>query len=168
MKNVLVLLIHLLTVVAKLLGPGGIKGIIAEHLLLKEQLLVVCRPPAACAESVTVRPSGIWLVFTVSAARPYSKLRFHDYLVRRKYRALYSPHHRGKPGPKGPTQELIRAIVELKRRKPRFGYPRIARIISNTLGIERLTETWCGVFSPSITTQKTRVTDLLGSPLSAI
>jgi len=26
MKNVLLLLIHLLTVVAKLLGPGGIKG----------------------------------------------------------------------------------------------------------------------------------------------
>jgi len=47
MKNVLVLLIHLLTVVAKLLGPGGIKGIIAEHLLLKQQLLVVCRPPGS-------------------------------------------------------------------------------------------------------------------------
>ena len=44
MKNVLLLLIHLLTVVAKLLGPGGIKGIIAENLLLKQQLLVVCRP----------------------------------------------------------------------------------------------------------------------------
>ena len=44
MKNVLVLVIHLLTVVAKLLGPGGIKGIIAENLLLKQQLLVVCRP----------------------------------------------------------------------------------------------------------------------------
>jgi putative transposase len=39
-------------------------------------------------------------------------------------------------GPKGPSQELIHAIVELKRRNPRFGYPRIARIISKTLGIE--------------------------------
>jgi len=36
MKNVLLLLIHLLTVVAKLLGPGGTKGIIAENLLLKQ------------------------------------------------------------------------------------------------------------------------------------
>jgi hypothetical protein len=36
MRNVLLLLIHLLTVVAKLLGPGGIKGIIAENLLLKQ------------------------------------------------------------------------------------------------------------------------------------
>jgi hypothetical protein len=44
MKNVLLLLIHLLTVVAKLLGLGGIKGVIAENLLLKQQLLVVFRP----------------------------------------------------------------------------------------------------------------------------
>ncbi len=35
-----------------------------------------------------------------------------------------------------PSQELIHAIVELKRRNPRFGYPRIARIISKTFGIE--------------------------------
>jgi transposase InsO family protein len=56
--------------------------------------------------------------------------------VRRKYRALYSPQRRGKPGPKGPSQELIQAVVELKRRNPRFGYPRIARIISKTFGIE--------------------------------
>jgi transposase InsO family protein len=63
-------------------------------------------------------------------------LRFHDYLVSRKYRALFSPHVRGKPGPKGPSQELISAIVELKRRNPRFGYPRIALIVSKTFGIE--------------------------------
>jgi putative transposase len=56
--------------------------------------------------------------------------------VRRKYQALYSPHRRGKPGPKGPSNELIDAIVELTRRNPRFGYPRIARTISKTFGIE--------------------------------
>ena len=44
MKDVLLLLIHLPTAVAKLLSPGGVKGIIAENLLLKRQLLVVCRP----------------------------------------------------------------------------------------------------------------------------
>ena len=38
MKNVLLLLIHLLTAVAKLLGPGGIKGILAENLLLKQHV----------------------------------------------------------------------------------------------------------------------------------
>src|SRR5204862_7717490 len=31
-----------------------------------------------------------------------------------------------KPGPKGPTAELIRAVVEMKQRNPTWGCPRIA------------------------------------------
>ena len=50
-------------------------------------------------------------------------------LVRGKYRRLFSSSARPKkPGPKGPSESLIRAIVELKSRNPRFGCPRIARI----------------------------------------
>ena len=41
-----------------------------------------------------------------------------------------------KPGPKGPSEALIRAIVELESRNPRFGCPRIARIISQTFGVD--------------------------------
>jgi putative transposase len=37
---------------------------------------------------------------------------------------------------KGPSDALIRAIVELKRRNPRFGCPRIALIIWKIFGIE--------------------------------
>ena len=84
--------------------------------------------------SLFLRPGRI--AKTAVGIQPSTLLRFHDYLVRRKYRALYSPHRRGKPGPKGPSKKLIDAIVELKRRNPRFGYPRIARIISKTFGIE--------------------------------
>jgi len=43
MKDTFILLAHLLTTVAKLLGPGGAKSIIAKNLLLKQQLLVVTR-----------------------------------------------------------------------------------------------------------------------------
>jgi hypothetical protein len=43
MKNIFILLAHLLTTAAKLLGPGGAKAIIAETLILKQQLLVVTR-----------------------------------------------------------------------------------------------------------------------------
>jgi len=58
-------------------------------------------------------------------------------LVRRKYRQLFSsPPRRKKPGPKGPDEALIRAIVELKSRNPLFGCPRIALIISHTFGID--------------------------------
>ncbi len=56
--------------------------------------------------------------------------------MRRKYCSLFSPKKRRKLGPKGPSAQLIRAIVELKRRNPRFGCPRIALIISQTFGIE--------------------------------
>ena len=43
MKDMSILFIHLLTTGAKLLGPGGAEAIIAENLLLKQQLLLVTR-----------------------------------------------------------------------------------------------------------------------------
>lgn len=43
---------------------------------------------------------------------------------------------RKKPGPKGPDQSLIDAIVAIKRRNPRFGYRRIAMQISLAFAIE--------------------------------
>ena len=56
--------------------------------------------------------------------------------MRGKYRRLFSSRPCPKKrGPKGPDGALIRAIVELKARNPRFGCPRIARIISQTFGI---------------------------------
>ena len=57
-------------------------------------------------------------------------------LKQRKYRLLYTPSTGKKPGPKGPSQDLNAAIVELKRRNPRFGCPRIAQQIANVFGIE--------------------------------
>ena len=56
--------------------------------------------------------------------------------MRRTYRRLFSSSEcPKKPGPKGPSEALIQAIVELKSRNPRFGCPRIARIISRTFGV---------------------------------
>jgi hypothetical protein len=43
MKDLLVLLAHLLTTVAKLLGPGGARAVVADSLLMKQQLLVINR-----------------------------------------------------------------------------------------------------------------------------
>ncbi len=68
--------------------------------------------------------------------RPSTLLRFHEALKKRKYRLLFSSRPKGKPGPKGPSPELIRAIVDLKRRNPRFGCPRIALIVSKTFGVD--------------------------------
>jgi hypothetical protein len=54
-----------------------------------------------------------------AALKPATLLDFHQVLKERKYRRLFSPERRGKPGPKGPSKELIEAIVEMKRRNPR-------------------------------------------------
>ena len=53
-------------------------------------------------------------------------LGFHRALVLRKYRLLFSPKLRVKPGPKGPTKQLIGAVVEMKKRNPTWGCPQIA------------------------------------------
>jgi transposase InsO family protein len=69
--------------------------------------------------------------------KPATLFKFHKALVDRKYRLLFSSHCRNrKPGPKGPSAELIAAIVELKRRNPGFGCVRIAQQIAHAFGIE--------------------------------
>ena len=60
--------------------------------------------------------------------KPSTLLHFHHVFV--KYRLLFSPKHRSQPGPKGPSQELIDAVVEMKRRNPTWGCPRIAEQIA--------------------------------------
>ena len=43
MRDLTVLFLHLLASVARLLGPGGARSLIAESLLLKQQLLILNR-----------------------------------------------------------------------------------------------------------------------------
>ena len=57
-------------------------------------------------------------------------------LKQRKYRLLFSSCRKGKPGPRGPSPELIQAIVELKQRNPRFGCLKIAQQINKAFGID--------------------------------
>ena len=146
MRDIGILLVHLLTTVAKLLCPGGAKTIIDENLLLKQQLLVLTRSRRRAPNLFTADRflMGFWSLFlrpariakTALSIRPSTLLNFHQCLVHRKYRRLFSPKKKSKPGPKGPSIALIRAIVELKRRNTDFGCPRIALIISKTFGTQ--------------------------------
>jgi hypothetical protein len=70
------------------------------------------------------------------AVRPATLLRLHRALVRRKYRQLFSGKPRCRPGPKGPSEELIAVILEMKLRNPRLGCPRIASQVSHVFGVE--------------------------------
>ena len=145
--NVWLTLLHLAVMTAKLCGPGGVRAVIAENLVLTQRLLVLRR---GRQRAPNLRPSdrflcGFWSLFLrpsrlrrlAIAVRPSTLLGWHAALVRRKYRRLFSAHrHPRKPGPKGPSEALIRAIVELKARNPRFGCPRIARIMARTFGVD--------------------------------
>ena len=44
MKDLLLTLLHLTVMTARLCGPGGVRAVIAENLLLKQQLIVLRRP----------------------------------------------------------------------------------------------------------------------------
>ena len=146
MKDLLILLAHLLTTIAKLLGPGSARAVVADSLLMKQQLLIInrSRQRAPNLSALDRFLFGFWSLFlsprriqrAAIIIRPSTLLKFHRLLKQRKYRRLYSAGRRGKPGPKGPSPELIQAIVELKRRNPRFGCPRIAQQINRTFGTD--------------------------------
>jgi len=84
--------------------------------------------------AILVSPQRILKVAV--AIRPVTLLRFHRALTRRKYQWLFCAKTGSRPGPKGPPKELIAAVLEIKRRNPRFGCPRIAQQISHAFGLE--------------------------------
>jgi len=60
--------------------------------------------------------------------------------VKRKYRLLFSSS-KNKPGPKGPSKELIAFILQLKQRNPGYGCPKIALVVENYFGIKMSEDT---------------------------
>src|SRR5262245_24294982 len=63
-------------------------------------------------------------------------LHFHKMLIQQKYRVLFSPKRVRRPGPKGPTKELIDAVLEMKRRNCTWGCKRIAAQIALAFGLD--------------------------------
>ena len=136
MRDLAILFIHLVVTVARLFGPGGARSVVAESLLVKHQLLILNRSRARApvlrpADRIIVGLCTILILPTrllrsAIVLKPSTILGFHRALVKRKYRLLFTPKNRGKPGPSGASPELVSAIVEMKRRNPSFGYQRIA------------------------------------------
>ena len=81
-----------------------------------------------------IRPGR--LVRSAVVLKTSTLLAFHAALVKPKYRHLFSPKRRSKPGPKGPSPELIAAIVETKRRNRSWGCRRIAEQLCFVFGLE--------------------------------
>src|SRR6266852_5043033 len=145
MRELVVLFLHLLATVVRLAGPGGARSVVAESLLVKQQLLILNRsrkrsPNLRLADRIVagvcalfIRPGR--LIRSAIVLQPSTLLRLHRALTRRKYRLLFSPKVRKKPGPKGPSQDVVAAVVDMKQRNPTWGCPRIAQQITLAFGI---------------------------------
>lgn len=146
MKDLLLLFAHLLSTIAKLLGPGGTKSVVAQSLYMKQQLLIVnrSRRRAPRLSAYDRFQFGHWSLFlsrrhirgAAVIVRPSTLFNFHDIVKKQEYRLVYSSARRTKPGPKGPSPGFVRAIVQMKLRKPRIGCRRIAMQITDTFGID--------------------------------
>jgi putative transposase len=144
MLDVVLLFVHALTIVVRLARPGGARSILAESVFLKHQLLVLnrCRRRAPNLLPVDRLIAGLCALLVVPrrlarcaiVVKPSTLLNLHRALIHRKYRLLFSPKLRAKPGPKGPSPDLIRAVLEMKQRNPRWGCPRIAEQIALVFG----------------------------------
>jgi transposase InsO family protein len=144
-RDLAVLFLHLLATVARLAGPGGVRSVVAESVLVKHQLLILNRsrkrsPNLRFADrmvaglcALVMRPGR--LIRSAIVLKPSTLLSLHRALTQRKYRRLFSSTVPTKPGPKGPTEEVIAAVVDMKRRNPTWGCPRIAQQIALAFGI---------------------------------
>ena len=143
-KDVIFLLFHLLSAITKLIRRGS-RVVIAENLLLKQQLIIHSRSRQRAPNLFTLDRTILGflslflnprrLIRSAIIIKPSTLLSFHNALKKRKYCLLYSPRGGRRPGPKGPSKEVINAIVVMKQHNPRFGCPRIAQQINLAFGL---------------------------------
>ena len=146
MLDFAIVFVHLIVTLARLARPGGLRSVVAESMLVRHQLLILNRgrkraPNLRATDRIIaglcalfMRPARV--VRSAIVLKPSTLLHFHSVLSKRKYRMLFSRRRRRRPGPKGPSKELIDAVVEMKRRNPGWGCPRIAQQITLAFGVE--------------------------------
>jgi putative transposase len=143
MRDLIILFVHVIFAICRLWRPGGTRSVIAESILLKQQLLILNRSRKRApnlrasdrfiAGVCTLFMKSSRLIRSAIVLKPSTLLSIHHALRNRKYRALFSHKRNRKPGPKGLSKELIDAIVDIKRRNPTWGRPRIAQQIALAL-----------------------------------
>ena len=130
----------------RLLPAGGVRAIAAENIVLRQQLITLSRNHKR-APRLTFFDKIIFGILTSMTSlkrlqriaviiKPTTLLKFHKALVIRKYSLLFSNKSSKKPGPKGPDDNVIDLIIEMKQRNPTYGYRRIAMQIADIFGIQ--------------------------------
>ena len=145
MPEAIELLIHFFVSAIKLLKPGGEKVVMAETMIMKQQLIVMNRGKSRSPKLTTTDRFlfGILAIFIGGSRlkkiaviiKPTTLLAFHKSLVNRKYSRLYSNKTRRIPGRKPLNQALVDLVIEMKKHNPSFGYGRISMQILEAFGI---------------------------------
>ena len=146
MRDFAIVFVHLIVTLARLARPGGPRSVVAESVLVRHQLLILNRgrkraPNLRATDRII---AGLCTLFMRPARvlrssivlKPSTLLHLHSVLCKRKYHMLFASQRGGRSGPKGPAQELIDAVVEMKRRNPTWGCPRIAQQITLAFGVD--------------------------------
>jgi putative transposase len=146
MRDIFTLLLHAIVIIVRLGRPGGLRSVVAESVLLRHQVLILNRgrkrapnlrtPDRIIAGLCTLLMRPARVLRSAVALKPSTLLQFHKMLTRQKYGLLFSPKRVRRPGPKGPSKELIDAVVEMKRRNRTWGCKRIAQQMALAFGIE--------------------------------
>jgi putative transposase len=108
MRDLVILSVHIITTLARLLGPGDIRSVVAESILIKQQLLTLNRsrqrsPKLRSSDRLVaglcvlfIRPAR--LIRSAIVLKPSTLLSLHQALRNRKYQLLSSPRRRRRPG----------------------------------------------------------------------
>ena len=101
MRDPIILLVHLIATLARLMGPGGLRSVVAESVLVKQQLLILNRSrhraPNLCASdrilagvcALFMRPARV--IRSAIVLRPSTILEFHRALRTRKSAGCFHP-----------------------------------------------------------------------------
>src|SRR5467141_904227 len=146
MRDIFTLFLHAVVTIIRLVQPGGLRSVVAESVLMRHQVLILNRgrkraPNLRASDRIIaglctllMRPARV--LRSAVVLKPSTLLNFHKMLIKQKYRLLFSPKRVRRPGPKGPTKELIDAVVDMKRRNRTWGCKRIAQQIALAFGID--------------------------------
>src|SRR2546427_13097245 len=120
MCDIFALFLHVIVTVIRLARPGGLRSVVAESTLVRHQLLILNRgrkraPNLRVSDRIVaglctllMRPARI--VRSSIVLRSSTLLHFHQMLIKRKYRQLFSAKHGRRAGPQGAATELIAAV----------------------------------------------------------
>lgn len=143
MKFAFVIVAAAVSTILSFCRRGGLRSVVAEMVLLRAQLIILKRKSPKVSKLTPLQrfilgsavhfiPKGRIGKISILLS-PATILKFHKFLVQKKYSKLYGSrtHRTGRPTK---SKEIIQLVIEIKTQNPSFGCPRIAMMIKDRTG----------------------------------